>query len=66
MKMFSLCVVLMATLLTGEVRGRVIEEDLPKHLRLEVPETEDVSNPCVYVGRYFTIDVRRVAEQFKY
>ena len=27
-------------------------------------KTED--NPCVYIGKYFTIDVREVAEEIKY
>ena len=69
-----LCVAVVGALLTGEVTAKAVHD-------LEKPEddfkTEDVlkvlddtpapaySDPCVYRGRYFTLDVRKVAEAFR-
>ena len=57
----ALHVTVLATVQTLEVRGRggVIDERNPGDMK-----TED--NPCVYIGKYFTIDVREVAEEIKY
>ena len=58
----ALCVTVIATVLTAEVRGRsrgIISERNPNDMKIE-------DNPCVYIGKYFTIDVREVAEEIKY
>lgn len=49
----------MVTMVT--VRGRDLQE-VKKELNIPISEDD---NPCVYIGSYYTIDVRDVAEAIK-
>ena len=68
-----LCVAVVGALLTGEVTAKAVhdqekpEDDFKTEdvLRLDAAPVNNNSNPCVYRGRYFTVDVRKIAAAFK-
>lgn len=55
----ALCVAVLAIVQNGEVAGRPVDQ-------LKIPMIPEDDNPCVYIGRYYMIDVREVAEEIKY
>ena len=72
LKVLAFPVVLALLLLSGEVRGRAVaegEQGLDNHAeaileKLEVSEVGDDDNPCIHKGRFWDIDVRKVANYF--
>ena len=75
MKSLAVVITLAAVLLAGKVSGRSVQ-DTPEHPKagdrevLEVidlarTDSGDGGDPCVHKGRYFTVDVRKVARQFQ-
>ena len=62
---FAVSLFIVATLFTG-VSGKAFDDGSQEPLKADTMQLAgSTNNPCVYEGRYFTVDLRSIAAQFK-